>query len=397
MICDKLMIRFGELNTKGKNKNEFIKALYDNTVLATKDLKSLKYSRTHDRIYISFDESEKEELIKRVKQVSGIANFSLVYSCNNDIDEIVNTCLELVKNESNKTFKVKAHRAYKKFPVHSDDVNIKVATAILKNTNLKVDIHNPDILVSIDIREEQTSVFTSKIEGAGGYPLGIAGKGLVLMSGGIDSPVAAYMAMNRGIRIECIHFASPPYTQEQAKQKVIDLIKVLSTHRFPIKLHIVPFTKLQEEIYKNVEESYAITIMRRMMYRISEKMAKRRNCLCLINGESIGQVSSQTLPSMQVINEVVKIPVIRPLCCMDKAWIMDKAREINTYDISIRPFIDCCTIFTPKNPVTHPNYQKVLDYESKFDYQTLVNDCVFNTKSITIDSNYSEQNIDDLL
>ncbi len=397
MKYDCLMIRFGELNTKGKNKNDFIKKLYENVVSATSSLKSVKYEKSHDRIYIHHSDDEKDELIKIIKTVSGISNFSLVYKCENDIDVISSSCLELIKQENGKTFKVKANRADKSFPTHSDDVNRYVATNILKNTNYKVDIHNPDVLVSIDIRTEGCFIYTNKIKGAGGYPLGIAGKGLVMMSGGLDSPVAAHLAMNRGIKIECIHFASPPYTQQQALDKVIDLLKVLSINKMPIKLHIVPFTKLQEEIYKNVDESYAITIMRRMMYRIAAKVAHRRNCLCLINGESVGQVASQTLQSMAVINEVVKVPVIRPLACVDKEEIMNKAKDIGTYDISIRPYTDCCTIFTPHNPVTRPELEECIKYEAKFDYETLVNDCVHNINSLTIDSTYSIDEISDLL
>ncbi len=385
---DSILIRFGELNTKGKNKNDFINLLYKNLKSALIDIPTLEFIKTHDRIYIKHSDSVINQLIERVKSVSGIASFSRVYRTQNEIEEIKNDTLELIRQQEGKSFKVKTRRADKSFPMHSDDVNREVAGNILRNTDFKVDIHDPDILLNVEIRLEGTFLFTERIQGSGGYPLGIAGKGLIMLSGGIDSPVAAYLSMNRGIKIEAIHYASPPYTSELAKNKVIDLLKVLSAHKLPIKLHIVPFTKIQEAIYANVDESYAITIMRRMMYRLAERVAKRRNCLALITGESVGQVASQTLHSMRVINEVVKLPVIRPLATTDKTEIMDIAKRIGTYDISIRPYIDCCTIFTPKNPVTRPELHIVEEYEKKFDFDTLIWDAIHNIKSITIDENY---------
>ena len=383
-----ILIRFGELNTKGKNKNSFIKLLYDNTKKATSDIPSLRYELTHDRIYVYYEDVVEEQVIERLKEISGIASFSRVFKTENDIEKIQQRSLEFMQLQSGKTFKVRTRRADKSFPFHSDEVNRKVAGRILANTAFKVDVNEPDILLEIEIRIEGVFIYGEKIKGAGGYPLGIAGKGLVMLSGGIDSPVAAYLAMNRGIKIETIHYASPPYTSEQAKQKVIDLLKVLSKHRLPIKLHIVPFTTIQETIYEKVDESYAITIMRRMMYRIAERVAKRRNCLALISGESVGQVASQTLHSLKIINEVTNMPVIRPLATTDKLDIIDISQKIGTYDISIRPFIDCCTIFTPKNPVTRPNEEQVLKYEEGFDYETLIWDAIHNIKTLTIDENF---------
>jgi len=383
-----ILIRFGELNTKGKNKNSFIKLLYDNTRKATADIPSLSYELTHDRIYVHYEDVVEEQVINRLKEISGIASFSRVFKTENDIEKIQQRSLEFMQLQSGRTFKVRTRRADKSFPFHSDEVNRKVAGRILANTAFRVDVNEPDILLEIEIRIEGVFIYGEKIKGAGGYPLGIAGKGLVMLSGGIDSPVAAYLAMNRGIKIEAIHYASPPYTSEQAKQKVIDLLKVLSKHRLPIKLHIVPFTTIQETIYEKVDESYAITIMRRMMYRIAERVAKRRNCLALISGESVGQVASQTLHSLKMINEVTNLPVIRPLATTDKLDIINISQKIGTYDISIRPFIDCCTIFTPKNPVTRPNEEHVLKYEESFDYETLIWDAIHNIKTLTIDENF---------
>ena len=269
-----------------------------------------------------------------------------------------------------------------------------MAGVILRNKeNIKVDLHHPEANFQIEIREEGTYVFLDKFKGLGGYPLGIGGKALALLSGGIDSPVACFYMMKRGVALETIHFASFPYTSKAAEEKVYDILDKLNVIQPSITLHIVPFTKLQEEIYKHVDESYAITIMRRMMVRIASAWAKKRNCLALVTGESVGQVASQTLNSMSVINDVTNTPIIRPVACFDKVEIMDVAKKIDTYEISIRPFEDCCTIFTPKNPVTKPTLEKALEYEAKFDYQTLIDEILKNieTKNIYKDSRVNEE------
>ena len=270
------------------------------------------------------------------------------------------------------------------------EVNKIIAGIILQNKQVSVNIHEPDIKYSIEIRNEGIYVFYEKYKGIGGYPLGIGGKALVLLSGGIDSPVACFEMMKRGVTIECIHFASFPYTSKAAEEKVLDLVHKLNALQANIKLHIISFTKLQEAIYEYVDESYAITIMRRMMYRISELVAKRNNCLALVSGESIGQVASQTLNSMQVINNVINFPMLRPLACFDKLEIIDIARKIDTYDISIRPFEDCCTIFTPKNPVTKPNIETAIKYENKFNYQEFIDEIMKNIKTIVINDKIDE-------
>jgi len=262
-----------------------------------------------------------------------------------------------------------------------------IASKILKESEFKVDVHNPDFYIYADIRLEGTFVFDDVINGAGGFPLGVGGKALLLMSGGIDSPVAAHLLMKRGVEVEAIHFASPPYTSDGAIQKVKDLLQVLAKIQGKIKLTIIPFTKLQEEIYKNEDDSYHITLMRRMMYRIAEKVANHDNCLALASGESIGQVASQTLESMATINEVVKIPMIRPLATADKLDIIGIAKKIGTYEISIRPFIDCCTIFTPKNPSTKPSIRRAENLEKEFDYLSLIEECINNREVIYIKEN----------
>ena len=375
---DYIMIRFGELSTKGKNKRQFIHLLFSNIKHALKDFSSIELEERYDHIYVKINDENYEDIITRLQDISGIQAMSLVYRCENDIEVIKNSVLELVKQEKGQTFKVTCKRSNKKFPLVSDEIIRKVAPVILKNTDLKVDVHNPDILVSIEVREEGTYIFTNSFKGLGGYPLGIAGKSMHMLSGGIDSPVAAYLLMKRGVTIECIHFASPPYTQEAVIYKLEDLLKKLNRYQQKIRLNIVPFTKIQEAIYDNVDESYCITIMRRMMFRLADRLAKRRNCPIISSGESVGQVASQTLQSIHVINEVTNWPIIRPCATLDKVEIIEISKKIETYDISIRPYEDCCTIFTPKAPKTAPQLKQCIEYESKFDYEPLLDEAINN-------------------
>ena len=386
MKYDHIMVRFGELSTKGKNKKDFIFRLGDNIRNALKEYKSLTYQVRMDHIYIKLNDENPERVIERLKDVSGIYSFSLVIKTDTDIENLKNVILDLLLKENKKTFKMRAKRADKLYPIISDDINRIIAGHILKNSEYKVDVHNPDVLVSITIRNDAAYIYTSDILGAGGYPLGVGGKALMMMSGGIDSPVASYLLMKRGVAIECVHFAAPPYTNAAVIDKIKDLCKELNRYQAKIKVHVVPFTKLQEDIYKYSNESYAITIMRRMMYRISERLAKKYKCLALANGESIGQVASQTLVSMDVINAVTNMPVIRPLAIFDKTDIIKISKKINTYDISIRPYEDCCTIFAPKNPKTMPKLEEVEAFEEKWDYESEINDCISNLETIVVTS-----------
>ena len=392
-----VMIRFGELNTKGKNKIMFINTLLRNIKHALKEFKNLEISKTHDRIYIELNGEDHNKIHEKLQMVSGIQNYSFVNRVEKDMDKIIDACEELIKDKEKFTFKVKAKRADKNFNVHSDDMNRLVATRILKNYEHKVDIHNPDINIYIEVRLEGAFVYLDIIKGLGGFPLGVIGKSMLLMSGGIDSPVAAYLMMKRGIKIEAVHFASPPYTSDGAIKKVKDLLKVLAGIQEEIKLVIIPFTKIQEKIYEGKDESYNITIMRRMMYRIAEREAIMNNCLALCSGESIGQVASQTLESMATINEVVKLPMIRPLAIFDKLDIIDIAKKIGTYDISIRPFIDCCTIFTPKNPTTKPSIKRAETLEKEFDYESLIEEAISNAEVVWINQNTIDEEIEDYL
>lgn len=388
MIYERIMVRFGELSTKGRNKMDFVK------LLATNIRRKLggtfldfRIETRFDHIYILVNDNDPYAMISELQEVSGINSLTLVTRQEKNIDVIKNIALEMVKDKAVNTFKVRSKRSDKTFPLVSDEINRTVAKEILRNTSLKVDVIKPDITVGIEVRHEGAYLFLETFKGAGGYPLGIGGKILMMMSGGIDSPVATYLLMKKGVSVECIHFASPPYTSSAVIDKVSDLLKKLCYYQDAIRLHIVPFTKLQEAIYDNVDSSYAITVMRRMMYRISEKIANMRKCQAIANGESIGQVASQTLRSMRVINEVTNMPVIRPLVTYDKNDIIKIAKKIKTYDISIRPYEDCCTIFKPLNPRTKPNFNSTLWLEEKLDFESLVLEAINGTKSVIISAN----------
>jgi len=376
---DRIMVRFGELSTKGKNKKDFINALALNIKNSLKEYKDLQFEVMYDHIYVELNGIDYKPVLDRLTEVSGIHALSLVHRCEKDINVIKEHALELFKLETGKTFKIVAKRGDKSFPMISDQINRTVATYFFQNVpGIKVDVHNPEVEMGIEIRNEAAYIFSHTVEGAGGYPLGVGGKSMHLLSGGIDSPVAAYLMIKRGIQVECIHFASPPYTQMAVIYKLEDLCKKLNKYQPRIRLHIIPFTKIQEAIYDNVPECYCITIMRRMMYRLASRLAKRRHCPIISSGESLGQVASQTLQSINVINDVTNIPVIRPLACSDKLDIIKISKKIDCYDISIRPYEDCCTIFTPKNPKTQPKLEEVVAFEQKFDYDTLINEALGN-------------------
>ena len=381
---DHILIRYGELSLKGKNRNVFIRQLRENIKKALKSFSSLEIESQHDRMYIFLKEEDPAKVADVLSRVFGISSFSFAVKVDSDIDAIVDACLQTLDLEKEQTFKVAARRSDKNFPIISDQINRIVASAILKNSHWKVDVHHPDYKIVIEVHQNATYIMTDRMTGAGGYPVGVGGKAMVLLSGGIDSPVAAYLMMKRGVRIECIHFASPPYTSENAQQKVLDLASLISAYQGDLLVHVVPFTNLQLAIYQNADESYAITLMRRMMMRIAEGLAQKRKALALATGESIGQVASQTLESMVAINSVVDIPMIRPLVCMDKVEIIELSKKIGTYDTSILPYEDCCTIFTPKNPVTKPRVDRCVKYEESFDFESLVQDCIQNTESIWI-------------
>lgn len=390
---DHILIRYGELSLKGKNRNNFIKQLYENIKKATNSFPNLEIERQHDRMYIYLHGEDPIKVKEVIAKVFGISSFSFALKVESDADKIIEACLESLPLESSKTFKVAARRSDKNFPIISDQLNRMVAIAILKNSEWKVDVHHPDVKIVIEVHADATYIMTDRYPGAGGYPVGVGGKAMVLLSGGIDSPVAAYLMMKRGVRIECIHFASPPYTSQNARDKVLELASQISGYQGDLLVHIVPFTNLQLAIYQNADESYAITLMRRMMMRIASGLAKKRNALAICTGESVGQVASQTLESMQAINEVTNMPMIRPLVCMDKVEIIDLSKKIGTYDTSILPYEDCCTIFTPKNPTTKPRIDRCLRYEDRFDYESLVQECIDQAESVWVHPQKEEEDL----
>ena len=379
-----ILIKYGELTTKKGNRNFFVNLLYKSIQNKLKNY-NVRIFKDLSRMYIEFDEKDLSEILKRVNNIFGIHEYLVAYKIETSEEVIKEKVLEVVKEETFKTFKVETKRSYKDFPIQSIDFSKMLGGLILKNIkNISVDVHNPDLLVNVEIRKDYTYIYTNYYYGLGGYPNNTLGKGMLMLSGGIDSPVAAYLAMKRGVHIEALYFEAIPHTSINARNKVIDLCKKLSIYTTSIKLHIVPFTEIQESIYKTADPEYVITIMRRMMYRITERMAKRRRCLAIVNGESIGQVASQTLTSMKVINSVTNYPVIRPVACLDKLEIIDIAKKIDTYDISILPFEDCCTVFVPKHPVINPKEALCLEMEERFDYQDLINKTLKNIKTITI-------------
>ncbi len=369
-----IVIKYGELTTKKGNRNTFINALKNNIkrVLVNND-----YNIIANRDHIYIETKEIDDVLKKLKKVCGIQGILVAYKVNTNTDTIKEEVLNILKNMTFKTFKVETKRALKSFPINSMEFSRIIGGHILKNIpNINVDVHKPDVLVKIEIRED-TYIYFNEIKGIGGYPAGIQGKGLLMLSGGIDSPVAGYMALKRGIDIDCLYFESPPHTSLQAKEKVVKLASILNEYSGNVRLLVVPFTKLQEEIYKNVLSEYNITILRRMMYRIASRLGYK----VLINGESVGQVASQTIDSMYVINSVTNLPIIRPVSCLDKLEIIDIAKKIGTYETSILPYEDCCTIFVPKHPVINPKIEKCLLYEN-FSYENLIEECINNIEII---------------
>lgn len=370
-----IIIKYGELTTKHDNINFFIKTLKNNIEAS---LSSINHTITYDvgRMFIETDDFD--EVINKLTNIFGIHEINTGYELEtDDFESFSNELLNLVKEKEFTTFKVQTKRSNKKYPLNSMEISRKLGAILLKNIpNIKVDVNNPELLINVEIRLNKVYFYFDKIKGIGGYPLGVAGKGMLMLSGGIDSPVAGYLAMKRGVRLECVYFDSPPHTSENAKNKVLDLATVLANYSSYIKIHVIRFTDIQEAIYKNCPKEYMITIMRRMMYRIAENLAHKNNCKIIINGESIGQVASQTLTSMAVINETIKMPVIRPVACFDKLEIIELAKKIGTYDISIRPYEDCCTIFVPEHPVINPVAKLAKEYEASFDYEALINEAI---------------------
>jgi len=389
MNVEYILIRYGEMTTKGKNRGRFTSILRENVRNRLKSFENIKITATRDRMYIKLNGEDHEKVAASLKQVFGIHTFSYARKVETELEAIKKGALQAIEElgDTVKTFKINAQRSYKQFPLNTPQLNRELGGYVLQNTeHLTVDVHNPDVAVRVEVRDDATYITCGEEYGAGGYPVGVGGKVMLLLSGGIDSPVAAYMLLKRGVSIEAIHFESPPFTSDRAKQKVTDLASTLTRYCRRVTLHVIPFTEVQKAIHKEMPASYTMTIMRRIMLQIAEKVSVERKALALATGESLGQVASQTLDSMHTINEVTNYPVLRPLLAMDKLEIMDIAKRIDTYDISIRPYEDCCTIFTPANPTTKPKRDKVARFESRFDFTELINEAVASKETLIFEN-----------
>ena len=379
-----ILIKYGELTTKKGNRNFFVNTLYNNICKKLENY-NVKISKDRSRMYIEFQDNELDKIKKVIDNIFGIHMYHIAYIVNTNIEDIKNNLLDIMSKEKFNTFKIETKRSYKKFSYTSMEVNPILGGHLLKNiNNISVDVHNPDILIKVEIREKYSYIYTNAYKGSGGYPNGTQAKGMLMLSGGIDSPVAGYLAMKRGIKLDAVYFEAIPHTSLDARNKVIELTRKLVKYTNCINLHIVNFTPIQEEIYKKADDTYCITIMRRMMYKIMEKLAKKNKALVIINGESIGQVASQTLTSMSVINNVTNMPVIRPVACLDKLEIIDIAKKIDTYETSILPYEDCCTVFVPKHPVINPRLSECIRMEEKIDYEELIDKAVEDVYTIKI-------------
>lgn len=370
MQYNHILIRYGEISLKGNNQKLFLLQLQNNIRHKLKRFENIQVKRTQGRMFVLLNGHDPEPIIEVLQNIFGIHSMSVALRVDKDLESIKRGALHaLTQSQQANTFKVSVRRVDKSFPIGSQEMNQVLGGHLLRQTDsFTVDVHHPDVEINVEIRHEATYITSEVIDGLGGLPVGTGGKTLLLLSGGIDSPVAGYLTMKRGVEVEAIHFHSPPFTSDRAKQKVLDLAQRLTHYGKKIKVHLVPFTKLQQAIFEHIPDSYAMTIMRRMMVRIGEQVCENEDILSMTTGESLGQVASQTMESMNVINEVTNYPIIRPLVTMDKQEIIQISKDINTYDISIRPYEDCCTIFNPKSPKTRPKRDRTNAIESTYDF-----------------------------
>ena len=384
------IVRCGEVALKGMNKPYFERILVERIRKNLKNIKGSKVSRKEGLIFVRTPlESDTKEVIAEISKVFGVSSVSPAFEVESNLDAIGLKAVEfmnsMIENESVKTFKVEAKRADKNFPIKSPEIAARVGACVLKGCKvLKVDVHNPDCHLFVDLRVDKTYIYTEKINGLGGLPLGTNGKGMVLLSGGIDSPVAAWMMAKRGMVIDAVHFHSYPYTSPRAQQKVEELAEIISSYCGKINMTVINLLPIQEEIVNNCPEDETTILVRRFMMRIAEKIALKQKDLMLITGENLGQVASQTAEALVVTDQSVELPVMRPLIGMDKVEIMDMAKKIGTYEKSIEPYEDCCTVFLPKHPVTKPRLEKILNSESKLDVDRLVDMAVNSAEQVEI-------------
>ena len=401
----RILIRYGELSTKGRNKKMFTQKLASNIKKALVDFPQVKVIPDYDFMYLDLHEAPEEAVIEKVKPIFGLQSISPVYIIEKDMEVAKKVVLDLLSQEDleGKTFKIMTKRSDHTFEMDTNQINLFLGDAVLETyPEIKVQLKQPDITVRIDVRREHLMVSLKTIQGAGGLPVGTSGRVMLMLSGGIDSPVAGYLAMKRGMEIQCVHFASPPYTSPQALEKTKLLAAKIARFGGSIQFLTVPFSRIQEEIKKSVPEAYLMTIMRRFMLRITDELRKNAKALAIANGESVGQVASQTLDSMVAINDVTNTPIIRPVATMDKLDIIKVAEEIDTFELSIQPFEDCCTVFAPPSPKTKPKLEKARQYEARLDIEGLIKEAVEGTVIEEITANYTtpvettSQEIDDL-
>ncbi len=401
MKWHEILIRYGEISTKGKNRKQFISRLRENLRFVFQDVTDLRIRSEHDRMYLrSSHEHEMAILLERLPRVFGIQSFSPVAECKTDLQEMKALAVKIVEgiDYKGKTFKVNVRRAYKKFELDTYELNRDLAGHVLTTLpGMTVQMKNPEIELVVEVRENGTYMMVEKIPGAAGLPVGSNGKALLLLSGGIDSPVAAYFIMKRGVRIEAIHFFSPPFTSDQSLEKVKDLCQQISQFGGKVRLHIIPFTEIQQTIQQNVPENVTMTSTRRMMMKISDLVRKEIDAKVLVTGENLGQVASQTLESLAAINDVTTTPILRPLITYDKLEIIDIAQKIGTYETSIRPYEDCCTVFTPASPKTKPKIDKMNYYESFTDFDEMIERAIQNREIHDFPRKKEVDAFDDLL
>ncbi|KAF0493233.1 tRNA 4-thiouridine(8) synthase ThiI [Pediococcus acidilactici] len=375
MEYTEIMVRYGELSTKGKNRKDFIARLGGNIRKSLKDFEQVVVHPNRDRTHVTLNGASSAAVIARLKRVFGIQNLSPMLKVEKSMEAVQEGALAMMKEQlkPQMTFKINTRRSDKDFPINTDTMNRELGGFILENfPESQVKMKNPDITLRVEIRSNGIFLTSEVIDGAGGLPVGTAGKGMMMLSGGIDSPVAAYLGMKRGVEMEMVHFFSPPYTSEQALAKAKELSGKLAAYSGNVQFLQVPFAEIQKTIKEKCPEGYLMTIQRRMMLRLTVALAQRRGGLAIFNGESLGQVASQTMESMMAINDVTTMPIIRPVVSMDKNEIIEIAKEIDTYDLSIMPFEDCCTIFAPPAPKTRPDLEKARYYESKIDVEGLM-------------------------
>ncbi|MCJ1908567.1 tRNA uracil 4-sulfurtransferase ThiI [Planococcus ruber] len=400
MKTNQILVRYGELSTKGKNRSSFIGRLRDNIRQMFADLGSIRVKAERDRMFIFTDsEEDMQQILERLPKVFGIQSFSPVTETVLTMEAMQEAAIVVIDklDLEGKTFKVNVNRANKDFPHEKLEIMQAIGSSVLRNfPELTVQMKKPDIELKVDIRENGAFLMAEVIQGAGGLPVGAGGKALLMLSGGIDSPVAGYHMLKRGVRLELIHFFSPPFTNDRAKEKVFDLAEKLSHFGSSVNLHVIPFTELQQEVHKQVPDNITMTSTRRMMMKIADLVLAETKSQAIITGESLGQVASQTLESLNAINAVTNSPVLRPLIAADKLEIIETAQKIGTYDISIRPFEDCCTIFTPANPKTKPKLEKVEYYENFVSFDELIQEAVQNREVIKFPRK-KENKFEDLL